>query len=148
MHHKLINYVGIDYKKENCKWIKNYTIKDSFKFDESIYDLLSFSVFKKDFSHKIIDFFEGSNFLGETYFSNLLILKNFFDINVEYSTKSNLSKISMKSFNLNNASIFSLEDFNNSNLDIKVFISDLFSNLENENTINFSINVTFLINEL
>ncbi|MFI3209470.1 MAG: hypothetical protein R3Y64_00225 [Peptostreptococcaceae bacterium] len=147
MNYKLVNYNGINYKKQNSKWIINYTINDLLIFDENIVDILSFSVENTDTSYKNIDFFEQSNLDNNSFFGNIVILKTFLYVNIEYSNKENPSKISAKTFEIKNAYPTSLNDYSNLNLNIKTFISDLFCSMFCENTISYSINLTCCIDE-
>lgn len=148
MNHKLINYIGIDYKNQISKWQKSFKLESFLSFSENINDLLSFSVFKNEISYKTLDFFESSNFSEEGFFGNLIIIKNSFELIFEFSTKENISKIASKSFFIKNANHISLDNFFNSNLDIKVFVSDLFCFLEETNKVSFCINLTYCIDEL
>lgn len=149
MNDSLINYDGIDnltYKDYN--WIFIESIEGNISLDESIHDLLSFSVAKSNNGYKYIQCFNDSNVDGECIYGNLVIIKNVFELNIECSYKKTPNKISFYTNTFYDARYVSLNNYNNGSLKIKLLIDDLFCSLIDENNIFYCIKFLICIDEI
>lgn len=149
MNDSLINYNGIDNSNYNeYNWIFNDCIEGYISLDESIHDLLSFSVIKSNNGYKYIESFNDSNVDGECIYGNLIIIKNIFELNFECSYKKTPNKISFSTYTFHDARYVSLNNYNNNSLKIKLLIDDLFCSLVDEKNIFYCIKFIICIDEV
>lgn len=149
MNFNLINYIGIDYKyHEDFLCELCHKIQGTIVLDEDIYELLSFTVSKKNIGYKCIEIFHDSNFEGDSYNGHLIIINNYFELNFEYSNIDSPSKINLTNHILYDSINSSLDEYTDENLGVHIYIADLFCSLINTNTIFYSINIKIYINEL
>lgn len=149
MYNNLLTYIGIDEIEEVSRFTykSNHIIDGYICIDEEVEDLLTFSIDKECISYKYIESFKEYSFDNTKIYGNIIIINNRFDLNVEYSN----SKVSSR-LNIFNKTIFksiylSLENINDENIDINLFIADINCSLLNKK-LYYCINIIVCINEL
>jgi hypothetical protein len=150
MYFSLINYTGLDsiHNIDNFDYIKPYKLEGSFSLENNIYDLFSFSLSKEFVDYKNIKTFNDINLDDEGVFGNIVIIQTTFNLSFEYSNTKNNSILNIFNKNINDCTFVSLEDYENENLDINLFTTDLHCCKLNENEIFYSINMLICINKL
>lgn len=149
MNDSLINYDGIDnLTHKDYTWIFIESIEGNISLDESIHDLLSFSVAKSNNGYKCIKCFNDSNVDGDCIYGNLFTIKNTFELNIECSYKKTPNKISFNTITFHDARYVSLNNYNEGSLKIKLLIDDLFCSLTDENNIFYCIKFLICIDEI
>lgn len=150
MNFSLINYIGLDsiHNIDNFDYIKPYKLEGSFSLENSINDLLSFSLNKECVDYKSLKVFDETNLEDQSICGNIIIIHSKFDLSFEYSNTMNDSILNIFNKNINDCTYVSLENYENENLDINLFTTDLHCCKLSENKIFYCMNMIICINKL
>lgn len=149
MDYNLINYLGVDLNyNDNFDYVKNHLIEGIFKINDSIKEILTFSVSKEHLNYKVLESFYETNLEGVCIFGNIIIINNKFDLSFEYGTNDEFSKIGIFNKVINSSTFFSLKDVEYSNLEITLLVNDLYSKLISDTEIFYSIDLSICVSEM
>lgn len=134
MDNNLISYVGIDtVQTEDFIYTFDYKLEGTYLVQDSVDAVLAFSVNKSCIEYKTLNSFEED--------TNIIVLKNKFDLSFEYGSKSDKFSLKMDSTTIFRANYVLIKDLDLLDINVTLQTKNLACILINENEIFYSMNL-------
>lgn len=146
MKSKLIEVNGIDDIEEFLfKWKLEDSVEGEIEFSNK--KLTGATITKEILNYKVINSFEDINNDEVEIFNNIITFSVKFNLAIEYCENTSFGKLNLLNFIFYKTFFTSLENYDFNNLENNIFIEDFYL-IENENVLNYSIDIIIGINEM